>query len=344
MSARCLVVPAVVVAALTVSIASMAQAETAAERCNRLAAHPADPERPATVEGVATGTIETDAAIGACSAALKTDPDNARLHYHLGRAYFDREDYDTAFREFSFASGKGLAIAKGALGYLYEEGLGTAQDTAKGLALTHEAADAGVGFAAHNLGVNYREGLGVEKDYDKSLAYFRKAVESGYRLSLPDIGYAYDNGWGVTQDYAEAMRWYLQAAEDDNPVALNNIGNLYENGNGVPEDPAAGLEWYRRAQNLDYPPAYLNVAALTDSGTGTPADPVKAATLVLKAFDLGDARFDAMNSGYLHEVQWSREFWAEMQRQLAKRGKYSGAITGEADAATKAAVDSLLDR
>jgi hypothetical protein len=43
--------------------ASNARAETPAEACDKLAAHPADPAKPANIEGIATGSIEVDIAI-----------------------------------------------------------------------------------------------------------------------------------------------------------------------------------------------------------------------------------------------------------------------------------------
>ena len=53
--------------------------------CDRLASHPSDPER--VTEGVARQDMKKPAAIEACRAALKKDPDNPRLNYQLARAY-----------------------------------------------------------------------------------------------------------------------------------------------------------------------------------------------------------------------------------------------------------------
>jgi len=54
-------------------------------KCDRLAGHPNDPE--GVTEGVARSAMDKPAAIKACLAAVKKDPENPRLNYQLARAY-----------------------------------------------------------------------------------------------------------------------------------------------------------------------------------------------------------------------------------------------------------------
>ncbi|MEQ9112233.1 MAG: hypothetical protein RLN84_16945 [Rhodospirillaceae bacterium] len=63
-----------------------AAAQETVTRCDRLAAHPEDPDR--VVAGVATADVDQPAAIAACEADLKADPGNPRLTYQLARVYF----------------------------------------------------------------------------------------------------------------------------------------------------------------------------------------------------------------------------------------------------------------
>lgn len=325
--------------------ASGARAGTPAEACDELAAHPADPAKPATIEGIGTGSIDVDLAIEACMKATAAEPANARLHYQLGRAHFDKEDYGSAFREFSTASDAGYAAAKGALAYLYDEGLGVQVDQTKAVALYREASDGNVSFAAHNLGVMLREGAGAPIDYPASLAYFRKAVSLGYRQSLVDVGFAYDNGYGVTKDHVEAIRWYRQAAEDDTPEALNNLGTAYENGEGVAQDFAEALSWYKKAQAQDYSLAFVNVGHMIDSGQGVSVDPKAAADLIFQALDKGDADDDAFNIKYMFdEATWTPGFWKEIQSRLAASHGYKGAIDGVPSPETRVAIEALMDK
>lgn len=274
----CVLPMRILAASLLLTAPAIASAqETPAQACDNLAAHPADPAKPAGIEGVRTGTIDVDNAIDACTKAIAEEPASARMHYQLGRAYFDKTYYGSAFREFSTAADAGYAAAKAGLAYLYAEGLGAHVDEAKAVALYRQASDSNVSIAAHNLGVMLREGEGAPIDYAASLAYFRKAVALGSRQSLADIGFAYDNGYGVAKDPVEALRWYRKAAEDNIPEALNNIGTSYENGEGVPQDFAQALAWYKKAQGQDYSLAFINVGQMIDSGKGIAADPKSAA-------------------------------------------------------------------
>ncbi|SIQ06842.1 TPR repeat [Rhizobium sp. RU20A] len=322
-------------APLLLALAPFAQAQTAAERCDQLAAHPADPQKPAGIAGVATGAIDIESAITACREAVAADP-APRLRYQLGRALFDSEDHAGAFAEISAAAESGLVIAKAQLGYLYDQGIGTNRDLQKAMTLYRAGADGNVGFAAHNLAVVLRDEKDAPIDHAASFALFQKAVSLGYDQSLVDVGFAYDTGNGVPQDYAEALVWYRKAAEKDIPEAENNIGVLYEEGNGVEQDASQALAWYRKAQAKDYPLADFNIAHMFANGIGMPADQAKAVELVLSGFDKGNADDDAFNRDFLFEDSWPSEFWVAMQAHL------SLPQTGRLDAATKMAVEGLV--
>lgn len=119
---------------------ALAQDEPGA--CDFLAAHPDDPNGIAA--GVVDGEIETSEAIGACEAALSTDPDNARLQFQLGRSFWeadrDQEAIDL-FRE--SAVGGNYAAAFAFLGIAYEYGYVTGDPEVEvARALYHVALDA----------------------------------------------------------------------------------------------------------------------------------------------------------------------------------------------------------
>ena len=89
--------------------------------CDTLAAHPADPQ--GLADGVPDGDIDTGAAIPACEAALSEDPDNARLQFQLGRAYWEADRDDEAVEMFQTAAvGGDYAAAYAYLGIAYEYG------------------------------------------------------------------------------------------------------------------------------------------------------------------------------------------------------------------------------
>lgn len=76
---------AALVALSAIGLASGASAQTVTE-CDRLAAHPEDPDR--ITDGVPTASVPQEQAIAACLADLEADPGNPRLTYQLARVYF----------------------------------------------------------------------------------------------------------------------------------------------------------------------------------------------------------------------------------------------------------------
>lgn len=72
--------------------APQADAADPALACDRLAAHPEDPDRAAP--GVLEADIALDAAVRACAAAVDADPDEPRLRYQYARVldFADRRD------------------------------------------------------------------------------------------------------------------------------------------------------------------------------------------------------------------------------------------------------------
>ncbi len=114
---------------LLLASASLSAAEslpgTTVTACDRLAAHPEDPDRVAP--GVATKNVDLPGAIAACAAdAGKVPPastDYARLQYQLGRAYFYDQQTQKALPPLERAAAAGSEQAQFVLGYVIDEGL-----------------------------------------------------------------------------------------------------------------------------------------------------------------------------------------------------------------------------
>lgn len=66
------------------SIALVNSAFADITECDELAAHPSDPDK--VVAGVSSSKVVTHIAIPACRTAVALEPEEARLHYQLGRA------------------------------------------------------------------------------------------------------------------------------------------------------------------------------------------------------------------------------------------------------------------
>jgi TPR repeat protein len=98
---------------------------TTVTACDRLIAHPEDPDRVAP--GVETRDVDLPGAIAACTADVdKTppgSPDYARLQYQLGRAYFYDQQTQRALPFLERAAAAGSEQAQFVLGYVIDAGL-----------------------------------------------------------------------------------------------------------------------------------------------------------------------------------------------------------------------------
>ena len=100
--------------ALTLWITPVFSAEEITE-CDKLASHGSDPEKIAP--GVSESGMNKAAAQAACEAAVAKDPNNRRLRYQLGRAYFYDGKFDKGIPHLEFAANAGSQQAQFVLGY-----------------------------------------------------------------------------------------------------------------------------------------------------------------------------------------------------------------------------------
>src|SRR5712691_4930367 len=117
--------------------------------CDRLAADPADPDKPADVKGtpdIAQSDIAT--AIKFCKVASAA---SRRAFYQLGRAYAANRQLPEAIAAYRKAADKGSTSAMVELGVLSATGSGVAKDEAQARKLFERAAEAGNPRGAANL-------------------------------------------------------------------------------------------------------------------------------------------------------------------------------------------------
>ena len=117
--------------------------------CDRLAADPADPDKPADVKGVAEiEPSDVATAIKFCSTASRS---SRRALYQLGRAYAANRQMPEAIGAWRKAADKGSTSAMVELGVLYGNGAGVAKDEAQARKLFERAAAAGNPRGISNL-------------------------------------------------------------------------------------------------------------------------------------------------------------------------------------------------
>ena len=142
--ALCFAVPfRIAAAAIAVAAApSLVHAQSAdLVLCDRLAADPADPDKPAGVKGAAElEPSDIATAIKFCKTASNA---SRRALYQLGRAYAANRQMPEAIGAWRKAADKGSTSAMVELGVLYGTGAGVAKDEAQARKLFERAAAAG---------------------------------------------------------------------------------------------------------------------------------------------------------------------------------------------------------
>ena len=93
-------------------------------------------------------------------------------------------------------------------------------DTATTVRTQAEKGDAKAQFA---LGIMYRDGRGVAQDYDKALQWWRKAAELGLIDAQYALGNMYAGGSGVERNNVQAYMWYSIAASQKGVAWIHAI-------------------------------------------------------------------------------------------------------------------------
>ena len=134
---------------------------------------------------------------------------------------------------------------------------------------------------------------------------YETASNKGHVRSGAALGYFYENGLGGRPKSSEtALKYYRGAAEKGDSLGLHNLGFSYNSG-------LLGLQ----------------------------RDGVEAARLIVRALE---NKYEVtVQSLTTHPENWTSEFWQNLQRRLAEKGLYSGAIDGRANPATLDAVRRL---
>jgi TPR repeat protein len=126
-----------VVSVLTMLACASTPSAAAVTECDRLATHPADPDKP--LPGLEREAIDLVKAEAACRAAVADDPYHARSHYQLGRVLFYQKKTAEAMPHLERASALGYRQAVFVLGYVYVLGQAVPQDSCRTVALWRQS-------------------------------------------------------------------------------------------------------------------------------------------------------------------------------------------------------------
>jgi TPR repeat protein len=215
--------------------------------CDRLAADPADPDKPKDVKGtaeIAASDIAT--AIKFCRTASAS---SRRAMYQLGRAYAANKQIADAVSAYRKAADKGSTSAMVELGVMLGTGAGVPKDEAQARKLFERAAEGGNPRGVTNLAAISNAG-GAPSDPAKSRAMLMRAAEKNSAEAQYQLGIMLADGIGGPQDEIAARALFEKAAAQDHAGALERMGEFAQNGRGGPQDSAAAKSYYERAAAL----------------------------------------------------------------------------------------------
>src|ERR1700736_4677639 len=165
----CIAVSAIIIVAMP-TLARVQSADLVL--CDRLAADPADPDKPADVKGT-RDIVPSDVAtaIKFCRVASAA---SRRALYQLGRAYAANQQLPEAIGAYRKAADRGSTSAMVELGILLATGSGVAKDEAQARKLFERAAEAGNPRGVTNLAALSHDG-GAPSDPAKARALLSRA-------------------------------------------------------------------------------------------------------------------------------------------------------------------------
>jgi TPR repeat protein len=188
-----------------------------------------------------------------------------------------------------------------ALGWMTIEGMGAAQNRAKGLDLLKEAAGKGDLRAMTELGDRALE----DKNRKEALDWYQKAADKGWPDAQTNAGEMNDqvdkaylstrvyNRRGGTPNYSKAAEWYRKAADQGYARAQFRLADLNRFGRGVGKDMGQALRLftsaYENATEDLFAAACNGVGWFHLLGEGVSKNPGEAARWFKMAAESGDA-------------------------------------------------------
>jgi uncharacterized protein len=235
-------------AALLVAMPLAAYAQSAdLVLCDRVAADPADPDKPADVKGVAEiARSDIATAIKFCKVAANA---SRRAMYQLGRAYAADGQVQDAVTAFRRAADKGSTSAMVELGVMYGTGAGVAKDEAQARKLLERAADAGNPRGVSNLMALSKLTGTAPSDPVKARAVLSKAADTNAEAQY-QLGLMMADGVGGPKDDVAARSLFAKASAQEHPGALERMGAFALTGRGGEKDTDAAKRYFEKAAAL----------------------------------------------------------------------------------------------
>jgi len=220
--------------------------------CDRIAADPTDPDKPADVKGaqaIAASDIATAIKFCRAAAAAKAPVAARRALYELGRAYAAGRQMPEAVAAYRKAADKGSTSAMVELGVMLANGSGIPKDEAEARALFQRAAQAGNPRGATNLAAIGSDG-GASADPVEARALLEKAAATNSAEAEFELGVMLADGTGGPKDDVGARAMFASAAAQGHAAATEWLAAFEEAGRGGPKDKDAAKADYQKAVAL----------------------------------------------------------------------------------------------
>lgn len=179
---------------------------------------------------------------------------NAQPSRELQEAYnaWLNGEFSTAIRLYENACYDGDLGACHAIGTLYFQGSGVAQNYAMSASYYYKACDGGFGQSCSSLGILYHYGLGVRQNYEVALNLYHKSCQAGYPRGCNNLGVMFEEGLGIKRDYKQAGLYYSDACLARDDRACFNIAEMLFEGKGLKKDKKKAMEYYGLSCDLGF--------------------------------------------------------------------------------------------
>lgn len=212
------------------------------------------------------------------AAQLEAEEQRLEAEKHLQR---EPPDLVEARRWLEAAADSGSVEAMGAVGWLYEQGLGVEPDAARALEYYHKAYEAGENEYGLRIGWMYIQGIGLEPDQAAGEAWFRRVIDerddSAARLALASLMVS-DAVTNLRPERGTQARDLLvQALEDGVTEASFYLAQMYMEGVGnLGADPMRAVYFTQIGADAGLPQLQAWLALLHARGDLVPLDLVEA--------------------------------------------------------------------
>jgi TPR repeat protein len=203
--------------------------------------------------------------------------------------YGGLKNLDAAYRHLFDAAGEESFVRQTPqvcflLGYLSENGFGTAQNYAAAAALYWRAAENGWPDATYRLGLLLEHGQGVAVDAQSARLLYVRAAELGIAAASYRLGLLENANGSDMKNRQEAYRRFLQAATNGLSIAQTKVA-LYHEKDWLNQgaNPVEALAWYRTAATCGNRLARIKAENLERNLSAAQRAEVEARVVVIKS-------------------------------------------------------------